>query len=171
MTTCSNGHENQESARFCLLCGEALQSFAPAAPVYIPEDAAQITERVLATPGRRLLSILLDALLAVVTLGIGWVIWFAVIAKHGQTPAKRIMKLQVVTENTTTTVTAGVMWVRTVVIGVVLSVIASIIDGGAEGSANNIVSLITFIDALFIFSATRQRLVDRILKTQVLDVR
>jgi uncharacterized RDD family membrane protein YckC len=126
---------------------------------------------VIATPGRRFKELLLEIVLAVVTLGIGWLIWFAVIAKDGQTPAKRILKLKVVNQNTTDTVTTGVMWARTLLVGLVLSIAASIIDGGAEGKANDFVGLLSLVDALFIFSVTRQRLIDRLLKTQVIDLR
>ena len=172
MATCSNGHENQASARFCLECGEALQSFAPIAPTFEPALDGQIVgSAAVATPGRRFQGLLLEIVLAVVTLGIGWLIWFAFTAKRAQTPAKQILNMRVVTANTTDAVTTNVMWVRTVLIGLVLSILASILDRGVEGTANDLVSLISFIDALFVFSATRQRLVDRILKTQVLDLR
>jgi uncharacterized RDD family membrane protein YckC len=172
MTTCSNGHENPSDARFCLECGETLVSAAPVAPTFEPALDGQIVGgAVVASPGRRFQGLLLEILLAVVTLGIGWLIWFSFTAKTSQTPAKRILKMRVVSVNTTQSVTANVMWVRTVLIGLVLSILASILDNGVEGKANDLVSLISLIDALFVFSVTRQRLVDRILKTQVLDER
>lgn len=50
--------------------------------------------------GQRILAALLDTLLAVVTLGIGWLLWAAVTAAQGQTPAKRLMKIQAVDART-----------------------------------------------------------------------
>ena len=41
-----------------------------------------------ASPGRRLGGYLLEYVLAIVTLGIGWIVWFIVVAPRGQTPAK-----------------------------------------------------------------------------------
>lgn len=44
----------------------------------------------------RLLAYLLEIVLQVLTLGIGWLIWAAVVARRGQTPAKQILQLRVV---------------------------------------------------------------------------
>ena len=41
-----------------------------------------------ASPGRRLGGYLLEYVLAIVTLGIGWIVWFIVVAPRGQTLAK-----------------------------------------------------------------------------------
>jgi uncharacterized RDD family membrane protein YckC len=46
--------------------------------------------------GIRFLAYLLDAILQAVTLGIGWLIWAAIIAGNGQTPAKQILGLRVI---------------------------------------------------------------------------
>jgi uncharacterized RDD family membrane protein YckC len=53
-----------------------------------------------ANPWMRLGSYLLEFLLAIVTLGIGWLIWAAMIAGTGQTPAKRLLKLRVIRADT-----------------------------------------------------------------------
>jgi uncharacterized RDD family membrane protein YckC len=49
-----------------------------------------------ANPWLRLGSYFLEALLAIVTLGVGWLVWAAMIAGNGQTPAKRLLKLRVI---------------------------------------------------------------------------
>jgi uncharacterized RDD family membrane protein YckC len=41
-------------------------------------------------------SYFVEAILWIITLGIGWLIWAAMTAGTGQTPAKRLMKLRVV---------------------------------------------------------------------------
>lgn len=48
-----------------------------------------------ASPWLRLGANLLEGLLAAVTLGIGWLIWAAVIG-NGQTPAKKLLNLRVI---------------------------------------------------------------------------
>jgi uncharacterized RDD family membrane protein YckC len=49
-----------------------------------------------ASPGQRLLCWLLEIVLSIATLGIGWLIWAAMIVGSGQTPAKRLMNQRVV---------------------------------------------------------------------------
>jgi uncharacterized RDD family membrane protein YckC len=48
------------------------------------------------SPWGRLGAYLLEGILAVLTLGIGWLIWAAMIAGTGQTPAKRLLKQRVI---------------------------------------------------------------------------
>lgn len=49
-----------------------------------------------ASPWMRLAGYVLEAILQTVTLGIGWLVWAAVIAGKGQTPAKQLLKMRVV---------------------------------------------------------------------------
>jgi uncharacterized RDD family membrane protein YckC len=53
-----------------------------------------------ANPWIRFGSYLLEGLLITVTLGIGWIIWAAMIVGTGQTPAKRLLKLRVIGADT-----------------------------------------------------------------------
>ncbi|HEX4493469.1 MAG TPA: RDD family protein [Acidimicrobiia bacterium] len=53
-----------------------------------------------ANPWLRLGSCLLEAVLMALTLGVGWIIWAAMIASTGQTPAKSLLKLRVITADT-----------------------------------------------------------------------
>ena len=50
----------------------------------------------LAREERRLAAEALDTVLFIITLGIGWLVWFLVEATNGQTPAKRIFGMRVV---------------------------------------------------------------------------
>ena len=50
----------------------------------------------LTSKGKRFGAALLEGLLAVVTLVIGWIIWSVIIWERGQTPAKSILGMRVV---------------------------------------------------------------------------
>jgi len=66
----------------------------------------------LATIGRRFGAALLNLLLVIVTLGIGWIIWALILWKRGQNPAQRMLKLRVVKEATGQLPTYGEMFIR-----------------------------------------------------------
>lgn len=77
-----------------------------------------------ASPWLRLASYWLQAFLFYVTLGIGWLIWAAVIARDGQTPAKRLLNLRVVRTGTLKPVGfARMFWLR----GLLGSLVAAIV--------------------------------------------
>ncbi len=63
-----------------------------------------------AGPGLRVGSYLLEGLLITVTLGIGWMIWAAMTASTGQTPAKKLLKLRVIGADTMQPVGFGKMF-------------------------------------------------------------
>ena len=52
-----------------------------------------------ATPGRRLGGYALDTLIVIVTLLIGWIIWFAIVAQRGQTPGKQLLGMYIMRED------------------------------------------------------------------------
>jgi uncharacterized RDD family membrane protein YckC len=86
------------------------------APVLPPNVAV-------ANPWARLGSYLLEALLATVTLGIGWLIWAAMIGGTGQTPAKRLLHHRVIRADTLRPAGLGRMfWVRGILAGLVANV-------------------------------------------------
>ncbi len=62
-------------------------------------DTPMTTDFKHAGPGIRLGSWLLDALLGLVTLYVGWLIWALFTAEEGQTPAKRLLGLRVIRED------------------------------------------------------------------------
>ena len=53
----------------------------------------------LTPPANRLLCVLLEVVLAIVTLGIGYLIWSLFTIKQGQTPGKKLMGIRVVSLN------------------------------------------------------------------------
>jgi uncharacterized RDD family membrane protein YckC len=75
-----------------------------------------------ATPWLRLGSYLLESILATVTLGVGWLIWAAMIGGSGQTPAKKLLNLRVIDADTMRPASLGKMfWVRGILGGIVAS--------------------------------------------------
>lgn len=76
-----------------------------------------------ANPWLRFGSYILEGLLAAVTFGIGWLIWAAMIAGTGQTPAKRLLKLRVIGADTVRPVGfAKMFFVRGILAGIVANI-------------------------------------------------
>lgn len=70
----------------------------------------------------RLAAYLLEGVLVIITLGIGWLIWAATTAPLGQTPAKRILGQRVVSSTTLMPVGLGKMfWVRGILCSIIVS--------------------------------------------------
>lgn len=109
----------------------------------------------LSSSGKRLGAYLLDGVLSVVTLGMGWLIWSLVIWSKGQTPAKQLMGMRVVRTDTGAAATFGTMALRELVGKGVLS---SLTFG-----------LTTFISCFMVFGAARQGIWDKIANTIVVD--
>ena len=114
----------------------------------------------LASVQARFGSALLDALLLVVTLFIGWAIWNLYTWKTGQTPAKRILK-QVVVDAKTGEVFS---WSRMALREFAVKGAAGNIAGGASNG-------ITFvIDSLFVFREDRRTVHDLIVGSKVIQL-
>lgn len=114
----------------------------------------------LASVQARLGSVLLDALLLVVTLFIGWAIWNLYTWKTGQTPAKRILKQVVVDAKTGEVFTWSRMALREFAV-----------KGAAGNIASGATSGITFvIDSLFVFREDRRTIHDLIVGSKVIQL-
>ena len=114
----------------------------------VQEDSA--TE--LATSGARLGSHLLEALLAIVTLGIGWLVWSFVIWGQGTTPGHKILKQYVVNDKTGKDFTWGQMFVREFLIKGLLVPLLSAFSFG----------IVYLVDSLMVTRDDRKTLHDRI---------
>ncbi len=66
----------------------------------------------LTAPGRRLGQYLLELLLVIVTLVVGWIIWSLIVWSKGQTPAMTLLHVKVVKLETGSTATWGTMFLR-----------------------------------------------------------
>lgn len=106
----------------------------------------------LATPGARLGSHLLEVLLAIVTLGIGWFIWSFVIWGKGTTPGHKVLRQYVVNEKTGLEFTWGQMFVREFLIKGLLVPLLSALSFG----------IIYLVDSLMVTRDDRKTLHDRI---------
>lgn len=113
----------------------------------------------LATPGARLGALVLDLVLAVVTFGIGWIVWSLVVWGRGTTPAKSLMHQRVISSATGQTATWGHMVVRQLLVGGLLAIVLGTVT----------LYLWPLVDALMVFSRGHRRLTDRIAGTAVVQ--
>jgi hypothetical protein len=118
----------------------------------------------------------LESLLQIVTLGIGWLIWLAIVAPKGQTPAKQILNVYIHDFKTGQRATAGKVWLRDVVwkagppfaiaFGVGFAVAVGWLSDDAE-QLSNLGGLYVLVGALWIFGEERRTLWDRLSGTVV----
>jgi uncharacterized RDD family membrane protein YckC len=76
----------------------------------------------LATAGKRIGTYLLELVLAVVTLGIGYLIWMLIVWGRGQTPGKQVMGLRIYHLQNQRAASWGQMFVRQFIGGIVNSI-------------------------------------------------
>jgi uncharacterized RDD family membrane protein YckC len=97
VTVCPNCGQAWTGAQSCTFCGQVWG---------LPKGI------VLASAGRRLGGYLLEGLLIVCTLVIGWIIWTLIVWAHGQTPAKQLLGMRVVRLDTRAHAGWGRMFLR-----------------------------------------------------------
>jgi uncharacterized RDD family membrane protein YckC len=123
----------------------------------------------------RLAQLFLEYGLFIVTLGVGYIVWFWISLGNGQTPGKQILKLRVYDSTTGTPAKWGHMFIRELglyfAIGIATLVPAILLYPDAFLTVFDLVYyVVILIDILWIFkSGKRQRLVDVICKTDVLN--
>lgn len=128
-------------------------------PSFAPQPYAPVGAPPLSSLGERFGGYLLDVLLALVTLGIGWIIWCCFTFSKGQTPAKQIMGMRVVKQDTGVAATWGEMFLRNVVIPMALGVVGIFLFG-----------IPTIVAACLIFGGTlRQTGWDHMMRTVVVN--
>jgi len=117
-----------------------------------------------ASVGIRFGALILETVLMIVTLGIGWFIWWLVLLGQGLTPARQILKLRVIDINTKVPVSPGQVFVRGfVVYGLAFGIGTAILNTITFG----IGSLFQLISALLMFRDSRQTLWDQITNTTI----
>jgi hypothetical protein len=117
-----------------------------------------------ASVGIRFGAWVLESVLAVVTLGIGWFIWWLVLLGQGLTPARQILRLRVIDINSKVPVTPGQVFVRGFVVyalafGIGSAILNVIVIG--------VGTLFTLVSALLMFRDSRQTLWDQITNTTI----
>jgi hypothetical protein len=80
----------------------------------------------IASPARRLGGYLLEGLLLVVTLVIGWIIWALVVFDRGQSPAKQLLGMRVVNLSTGSPAGFGRMVLREIIAKPVIGLLGSV---------------------------------------------
>jgi uncharacterized RDD family membrane protein YckC len=132
----------------------------PAGGSWVPVvQTHRVPQAALASPWLRLGATLLNSVLLIVTLGIGYLIWTMVLWDQGTNPGKKICGLRMVKADTGLPCTFGDMLVRNFVMGaLVLSFIGTFTLGIGY-----------LVDALMIFSDRRQRLIDKMSGTLVVQ--
>jgi uncharacterized RDD family membrane protein YckC len=138
--------------------------------------ASPMARSIPASRGYRLLGLLLDMVLAGLTFGLGWLVWFLIIAGRGQTPAKQIMKMQVVVRATGQPSFAATFWryfipnilswfsLPFTVLGLFSLPFALV---WLLGIVQFVGTVLPLVDAVMIFGKSQQRLVDKLFGTQV----
>lgn len=103
-------------------------TYSPPPPVAAATAGAPATELFggypVASIGKRIGAWLLESVLATVTLGIGWLIWAAMLAGEGQTPAKKLLGMRVRRTDTGTPATFGTMLFMRGILGYFIASIA-----------------------------------------------
>ena len=124
----------------------------------------------LASFQHRLGALFLDAALALVTLGIGWVIWSLIVWGEGQTPAKKILKIRVYAAETQRRATWGHMAIRELLVYLSLGIAAGLLDlitFGVLGTLGLIAWYV--IEIVFYFTKDKRTLRDILVKTLVIN--
>ena len=123
----------------------------------VPQPFAPAGAPPLASLEDRFLGNLLDGILVFVTLFIGWIVWSCFTYSKGQTPAKQLMGMRVVKQDTGVAAGWGDMFVRQVVI-----------QGGIAIVGSFLLGIPSLVCACMIFGGTlHQTGWDRMLRTVV----
>lgn len=138
--------------------------FPPALPnsgwAPAPNPEHLVPSHALASPWTRLVAALLNGLLVIVTLVVGYLIWTLVLWNQGTNPGKKMLGLRIVKADTGRLCTFGDMLLRNFVFG---GLVLGFLGGVTLGIAS-------IVDALMIFGSRRQRLIDKMAGTLVVRV-
>lgn len=111
----------------------------------------------LSSAGKRFGAFLLEIPLAIVTLGIGWIIWDLIAWKDGQSPAKKVLHMRILNAQTGQPLTWGESFVR------------NFLCYGLIGAIPLLGLLYRIVGACYVFNPDRRALWDRMVNTVVVD--
>ena len=134
-----------------------------------PQQSSQRSPRInshssqssLATPQSRIIAYLIDLTLFGVTFGVGWLIWFFMVAGRGTTPGHDLMGQRVVSAKTGEPLSIGRMVLRELLCKGILATVL--------GSMTLFINYL--VDAAFMFRENRRALHDLLLGSEVVQVR
>ena len=109
----------------------------------------------LSSSGKRFGAFLLEVVLSVVTLGVGWLIWSVIVWSKGQTPAKALLGMRCVRTDTGRVATWGTMALR--------ELVGKALLGSVTFGITNLVS------CFMILGAAHQGVWDKVATTVVVD--
>ena len=133
------------SRSFCAVCGQ----------VFVAPRGVKI-----AGLGRRIIAYILELVLFVVTLGIGYLIWWLFTLRNGQTPAKQLLGIRVIHTDGRPSKWGWTFLREFGIKGVVVGVL------------NSFLIIVGLIDVLWaLWDKNRQAIHDKIMKTLVVDDR
>lgn len=121
MTEISPVMERDVGARVCPACNRSWGSGV--ACQFCDQVEGLPTGVHLSNAGRRLGAHMLDVLLLVVTVGIGWLIWSVIVWARGQSPGKQILGMRVVNLRTGSRASWGRMFVREIIAKPIISIL------------------------------------------------
>jgi uncharacterized RDD family membrane protein YckC len=107
--------------------------------------------------GKRFGAALLEIPLAIVTLGIGWVIWDLIVWKNGQTPAKQLLNMRIVDGVTGQPIDWGRSFMR------------NFVFYGLLGAIPFLGWIYRIVGACFVFNPDRRAVWDRMANTFVVN--
>jgi len=117
-----------------------------------------------ATPLHRFGSAILEMVLAIVTFGIGWLIWWLILIGQGLTPARQILGLRIVNSITMQPVSNSQVFLRGfVVYFLAFSALSSALSLLLFGAG----WVFTIVSALLVFRSSHQTLWDQMTSTTV----
>lgn len=124
----------------------------------------------LASFQHRLGALFLDAALALVTLGIGWIIWSLVVWGEGQTPAKKILKIRVYAAETRQRATWGHMAIREFLVYLTIGITSTLLDLATFGVLGTLLLIAWYVtEIVFYFTKGKRTLRDILVKTLVVN--
>jgi uncharacterized RDD family membrane protein YckC len=126
----------------------------PGRPAFMHELPATVR---LSSPWRRLGGHLLDGLLIVLTLLIGWLVWSIIVWGRGQTPAKQLLGMRVLNRETLVSAGRGRMFAREIPCKWIIGFLAGI----------TIVGFVAYFWLLW--DKSRQELWDKMVETIVVN--
>lgn len=128
------------------------------------------TDLRLASFQHRLGALFLDAALALVTLGIGWIIWSLVVWGEGQTPAKKILKLRVYAAESRQRATWGHMAIREFLVYLTIGITSTVLDLATFGVLGTLFLVAWYVtEIVFYFTKGQRTLRDILVKTLVVN--
>jgi uncharacterized RDD family membrane protein YckC len=146
-------------------------------------DNETTNENVLASPGHRIGAVAVDLGLYIVTFGIGYFIWNAIVMAQGQSPGKQLLKVRVMSEANKKSATWGHMFIRNVLITSAMPLpffipyYVWLFKGFSYNFTGVVLMTICFliylailiVDIIWLFGPKRKRLIDYWAKTYVIN--